>query len=848
MATKLTKYKYSLLTKGMCLLFSVIFFFSFIFNTATIIMASEIYGFEEYFGNTIPEFYSSQGFNTKLTTDLYHLREISIGNADTVANVFEANKDTVVDTAVNVYLNKKAEIIKNELKYAVENYDESYFNYEYTADAVDIPEPVTSQTNSEPLTDKNGKPIPRNVETAKKILESCEGLEFLDYSILVRQSAFTETEFHYSYTLNISPNYGYYIINFSNTDGYNLGRNEIKTLFLSQYLDVNSTEVNNAESHYYNSVDVLENLKVLKYFIIDDAGNSLTNEENATETKFINSYSSSPVYLCLDESGFRHSTLSERMKNVATDALSDIKGCRIYVYIDEDLLYNTKDTYSFMYSAYMNMLDNPATETITYSAVSLLLSLVFFVVLLCLCGHKNNIVHCTLTFIDKLPTDVHMVISLGSIAFLTYIGIFISILALESTSEAYNKLYYIYGPTFIATYFTIVFLIFGEWLTSTVRIIKSGQKYTANMLIRKLFSVIKKILRRILSGIKKSFSVFRYRPKKMQKSIIWLTAGYFSVNSILSISIYVLTMHIYEPMLAIIAVVLFIAFNCVCIILLSEYFINLDKIIDASCRHESVNFNNKNIPESLNILASNLTNTKDALDEAIEKAVRDEQMKTELITNVSHDLKTPLTSLISYSDLLNNCNIEDETAKKYIGVIHNQSIKLKRLIEDLIEASKVSSGNVTINASMLNLSELAIQVIAEFSPEIEKNGNEIIFNEPETPPSVFADGSKTYRILSNLLSNAKKYSATGTRIYISVYKENDNSVFEIKNISSEPLNISPEELTERFVRGDKSRSKDGNGLGLSIAKDLCILQSGNLELSIDGDLFKAKVILPTEEK
>ena len=223
-------------------------------------------------------------------------------------------------------------------------------------------------------------------------------------------------------------------------------------------------------------------------------------------------------------------------------------------------------------------------------------------------------------------------------------------------------------------------------------------------------------------------------------------------------------------------------------------------------------------------------------------------MKTELITNVSHDLKTPLTSLISYSDLLNNCKIEDETAKKYIGVIHNQSIKLKRLIEDLIEASKVSSGNVTINASMLNLSELAIQVIAEFSPEIEKNGNEIIFNEPETAPAVFADGSKTYRILSNLLSNAKKYSATGTRIYISVYKENDNSVFEIKNISSEPLNISPEELTERFVRGDKSRSKDGNGLGLSIAKDLCILQSGNLELSIDGDLFKAKVILPTEEK
>ena len=811
-------------------------------------MASEIYGFEEYFGNTIPDFYSSQGFNTKLTTDLYHIREISIGNADTVANVFEENKDAVVDAVVDVYLNKKAEIIKNELTYAVENYDESYFNYEYTADAVDIPEPVTSQTNSEPLTDKNGNPMPRNVEAAKKVLESCKGLEFLEYSALVRQSAFSENEFHYSYTLNISPNYGYCIINFSNHDGYNLGKNEIKTLFLSQYLDINSTEVGNAESHYYNSLDVLENLNVLKYFIIDKAGNTLTNSENTTETNFINSCTASPVYICLDESGFRHSTLTEKMKNVATDALSDIKSSRIYVYIDEDLLYNTKDTYSFMYSAYMNMLDNTAKTTITLAIVSLLLSLAFFIALMSICGYKNNTDCCSLAFIDKFPADIHVLISLGSIAFLTYIGIFYSILALESTSEAYNKLYYIYGPTSIATYFTIVFLIFTEWITSTARIIKSSQKYTANMLTRKVFLVISRINKRILSGIKKSLSVFRYKPKKMQKSIIWLTAGYFSINSILALSIYILTMHIYEPMLAIIAVVLFIVFNCVCIIMLSEYLINLDKIIDASCRHESVNFNNKNIPQSLNILASNLTNTKEALNEAIEKAVRDEQMKTELITNVSHDLKTPLTSLISYSDLLNNCNIEDETAKKYIGVIHNQSIKLKRLIEDLIEASKVSSGNVTINATILNLSELAIQVIAEFSPEIEKNGNEIIFNEPETAPSVFADGSKTYRILSNLLSNAKKYSAAGTRIYISVYRENNNSVFEIKNISSEPLNISPEELTERFVRGDKSRSKDGNGLGLSIAKDLCILQNGNLELSIDGDLFKAKVILPTEEK
>ena len=137
-----------------------------------------------------------------------------------------------------------------------------------------------------------------------------------------------------------------------------------------------------------------------------------------------------------------------------------------------------------------------------------------------------------------------------------------------------------------------------------------------------------------------------------------------------------------------------------------------------------------------------------------------------------------------------------------------------------------------------------MQVIAEFSHEMEKNGNEIRFSEPETPPTVMADGAKTYRILSNLLSNAKKYSMPDTRVYISVYTDNINSYFEIKNISCEPLDISPEELTERFVRGDKSRSREGNGLGLSIAKDLCELQGGEIHLHIDGDLFKAVVRLP----
>ncbi len=232
------------------------------------------------------------------------------------------------------------------------------------------------------------------------------------------------------------------------------------------------------------------------------------------------------------------------------------------------------------------------------------------------------------------------------------------------------------------------------------------------------------------------------------------------------------------------------------------------------------------------------------LQKAVIKAVRDERTKTELITNVSHDLKTPLTSVINYIDLLKQCDISDEKALEYMGVIDEKSIKLKRLIEDLIEASKVSGGNITLNKTKLNLNELATQAIVEEGSELEKRGLKLIFNESEQKVIVTADGTKIYRVLENLLSNACKYSAPDSRVYASVYSDGGYGYFEIKNISGEPLNISAEELTERFVRGDASRNRDGNGLGLSIAKDLCRLNDGELIITIDGDLFKAVVKLP----
>lgn len=816
-----------------------------------------VYGFEEYLSGDIRPFYQSYGFETQLNSDLYYINELKYRNQSDVAIAFEKNKETIINEAVNYYLTEKAAIIHDELLFAVENYDDSYFYYEYTADAVDIPEDATATINQEPttsppsvidnseiVTDKNGERIPRNIEAAKKILQNYKGLELLPYAALVRDSAFTETEFNYDAIISVTPDYDIGISLYNN-NGYNLDETEIRKHFLSIYESYKENESSSAETIYYNAVDRLSHIKSLKYFMADNKGNIETNEERTvTEEEFRNNAKSFPIYLFSDGSGESLSDLSIHMQNELREKFADSENIKVLIYLDTGIMTEGNDTYSYLFHSYNNMLSSVASTDITIAIISLILSFILLIVFLCLCGHKKNDDDRQTALIDKLPTDIHFILSIGIVAGLTILGGWLGIELIESTTTMYLKIIQMYTPLIVAGIFTLSYLFFAEWLSSTVRIKKAGQKFFAKMLISKVIFAIVKICRKIWYSIKVFIKSFGYKPKKMQRTVILIASGYVLGNLIILSASQLLSFVLYGGIATFIGIMLCVAYNCVCVYFMLEYLKKLDMIIDASSRHESVNFGTAKVPESLNILASNLTNTNEALEKAVEKAVRDEQMKTELITNVSHDLKTPLTSLISYSDLLSKCDVKDENAVKYISVINNQSIKLKRLIEDLIEASKVSTGNVTINKSKLNLSELAMQVIAEFAPEMEKNGNEIRFSEPDTPPTVMADGAKTYRILSNLLSNAKKYSMPDTRVYISVYTDSINSYFEIKNISSEPLNIRPEELTERFVRGDKSRSKEGNGLGLSIAKDLCELQGGEIHLHIDGDLFKAVVRLP----
>ena len=236
----------------------------------------------------------------------------------------------------------------------------------------------------------------------------------------------------------------------------------------------------------------------------------------------------------------------------------------------------------------------------------------------------------------------------------------------------------------------------------------------------------------------------------------------------------------------------------------------------------------------------------DGLSLSVDDRLKSERMKTELITNVSHDIKTPLTSIVNYVDLLKKEGLTG-TAGEYVEVLDRQSARLKKLTEDLVEASKASTGNLHVTLETVNVSEFLEQAQAEYAARLVTAGLTAVRQVPEEALPARSDGRYLWRIMDNLLGNACKYALPGTRVYISANRQEEMVVISVKNISREKLNISADELMERFVRGDSSRNTEGSGLGLSIAQSLAALMGGRLELTVDGDLFKAEVFLPGAE-
>lgn len=232
------------------------------------------------------------------------------------------------------------------------------------------------------------------------------------------------------------------------------------------------------------------------------------------------------------------------------------------------------------------------------------------------------------------------------------------------------------------------------------------------------------------------------------------------------------------------------------------------------------------------------------MSRAVDERMKSERFKTELITNVSHDIKTPLTSIINYVDLLEKeCRDNDITAE-YIDVLERQSARLKKLIEDLIEASKASSGSLPVHAERLEAGVFLVQTVGEFEERTKANRLELLIRKPEDAVYIKADGRHLWRVIDNLMNNVCKYAQPDTRVYIDMETAEDRVEIIFRNTSKYPLNISGEELTERFVRGDSSRNTEGSGLGLSIARSLTELMGGLFSLYVDGDLFKVILSFP----
>lgn len=242
--------------------------------------------------------------------------------------------------------------------------------------------------------------------------------------------------------------------------------------------------------------------------------------------------------------------------------------------------------------------------------------------------------------------------------------------------------------------------------------------------------------------------------------------------------------------------------------------------------------------------AHDLNHIRDGLNEALEKRLQSERFRTELITNVSHDIKTPLTSIVNYVDLLQKEEPKTEKQQEYLEVLSRQSGKLKKLIEDLIEASKASSGALAVDLQPCDLSVLLDQTAGEYAERLEKARLELVLQKPDTPVTVMADGRHLWRIFDNLMNNIVKYALPGTRVYLRLQESGGAAEVTFRNISREPLTMDARELTERFVRGDASRHTEGNGLGLAIAMSLMRLQKGEMDISLDGDLFKVTLRFP----
>lgn len=399
-------------------------------------------------------------------------------------------------------------------------------------------------------------------------------------------------------------------------------------------------------------------------------------------------------------------------------------------------------------------------------------------------------------------------------------------------------LVFIFGEILLA-------LIIGLSMSAAARI-KQGTLLKKSLLYMSLDFLWKSFLKAV-RGLMKTIGSFAIMPRLMSIVVFFIIADFFLLHLIYNSGAYISDLYVYW----------FIK-NLLLFLLTGFLIYSMDKLRKGAAKlakgdvkqkisTDGLYFDFKDHAEDLNSIAQ-------GIELAVDDAVKSERMKTELITNVSHDIKTPLTSIINYSTLISEGIVEDnydtEKIREYSDVLIRQSGKLKKLIDDLVEASKASTGNLELSPVCSDAALYLTQITGEYADRLEKLGLTVISNLSFDENEVFimADSRRMWRIFENVMNNICKYALSGTRVYLGLEVIDDRVVFSFKNTSREALNISPSELFERFTQGDRSRNTEGSGLGLSIAKSLTELQGGSMAIVIDGDLFKLTIAFPIVSK
>ncbi len=554
--------------------------------------------------------------------------------------------------------------------------------------------------------------------------------------------------------------------------------------------------------------------KNFKYLIIDNKNSvAYTNVEHTMFTDSIEEIkerlAKNSIYWNYEKGNVNTSIEKLKLEEIRYKSIyksiDDAKNFSVYTSLENDLTYYDQYRTNKTVFDMAQILYKPALYLLPLSIVAVLVLLIMNCFLIGLRNEKGEVI---LNAFDKTPLLVALII----LFILSMIGCGFLI---ALTSE---NLTLILSGTAIGA--VIVYISFVFFLETIIKRIKSKTLFRNTITYR--------ILRWIKSLIT---SMTRNANMTVKLILIFIAFGILNIIGFgLSIN--------NEPIGFFILIAIWVYAFAKMHQWLVRYIEIKNAINEIYIGNTEVHLDEKRYKGSLNSMAIQVNDIAGGLSNAIQEKLKSERLKTELITNVSHDIKTPLTSIINYVDLLKKEKMPNEQAEEYLNILDNKSQRLKRLTEDLVEASKASSGNIKLNIEKLNVNELLKQVSGEFEDKFKSRNLEEVMSLPEKNVYINADSRYMYRILENMYSNISKYAMDNTRVYIDVIPNNNRITIQMKNISKEKLNISTEELMQRFVRGDSARNTEGSGLGLSIATSLTTLQGGTFNIYLDGDLYK----------